>query len=139
MVTSIANSIKQKFKGEGNPASTGLNFPDETRPPRDLNISNKAQSTYGDDQVLLQASNIFFQRVEHQEAQSKPSLNDQPKKDDRIHLSSENPDQTYWIYSVDEYADEVQYGPDVCLPIARASKMFWQKPLEPGRNEQKFQ
>ena len=54
------------------------------------------------------------------------------KDDDRTHASSENPDQPYWISSVDEHADEIQYGPEVSSPIAGATKMFWQKPLKPG-------
>ena len=32
MVASIASLIKQDLKGEGNPASTGLNVPDEAQP-----------------------------------------------------------------------------------------------------------
>ena len=60
MVTSITNLIKQKFKGEDNLTSTDLNVPDGARTPIDLNVSNKARSTSGDDQVSLQASNLFF-------------------------------------------------------------------------------
>ena len=56
-----------------------------------------------------------------------------PNEDDRTHASSENHDQPYWISSVDEYADEVQYGPEVSSPIAGATKMFYQKPLKPDR------
>ena len=118
MVTNTASLIKQKIKGEGNPnpntTSTGLNVPDGARLPLDLNVSNETWSTSGDDQASLQASNFFFQGVDHHEAQSKPNPDDQPKGDDgRTHASSANPDQAYWISSVDEYAHEVQYGPEV--------------------------
>ena len=82
MVTSIASLIKQKFKGEGNPTKTDLNVPDGARPPIDLNVSNEAPSKSGDDQVSLQASNLFFQGVDHYEAQSKPNPDDQPKESD---------------------------------------------------------
>ena len=144
MVTSIASLIKQKFKGEDNPnpttATTGLNVPDEVWPPIDLNFSNEAQSISGDDQVSLKASNLFFQGVDHHEAQSKPNPDDQPKEDDdRIHASSENPDQAYWYFSVDEYADEVQYGPEVSLPKAGTTKMFWQKSIKPDSSRVKLE
>ena len=42
-------------------------------------------------------------------------------------MSRENLDQAYWISSVDEYSDEVLYGPEVSSPMAGATKMFWQK------------
>ena len=73
-------------------------------------------------------------------AQSQPNPDDPPNKNDgRTHASSENPDQTYWISSVDEYADKVQYGPEVSSPIAGATKMFWQKPLKAGSLKAKLE
>ena len=47
MVTSTASLIKQKFKGEGNPTSTGLNVPGGARSPIDLNLSNEADQHLG--------------------------------------------------------------------------------------------
>ena len=136
MITSITSLIKQKFKGEGNSnpttTNTGLNVPDGAQPTVDLNVSNEAWPASGNDQVSLQASNLFFRRVDHHEAQSKPNPDDQPKeKDDRTHAPSENPNQAYWISDVHEYADKVQYGPEVSSPIAGATKMVWQKPIKP--------
>ena len=68
MITSITSLIKQKFKGEGNPnpttTNTGLNVPDGAQPTVDLNVSNEAWPASGNDQVSLQASNLFFRRVE---------------------------------------------------------------------------
>ena len=144
MVTGTASLIKQKIKWEGNPnpntTSTGLNVPDGARLPLDLNVSNETWSTSGDDQASLQASNFFFQGVDHHEAQSKPNPDDQPKEGDgRTHASSANPDQAYWISSVDEYAHEVQYGPEVSWPIAGATKMFWQKPIKPDSLKAKLE
>ena len=106
MVTNIASLIKQKFKGEGNPnpttTSTGLNVPDGASSPIDLNVSTEAWSKSGDDQASPQASNLFFQRVDHHVAQSQPNPDDPPNKDDgRTHACSENPDQAYRISSVD--------------------------------------
>ena len=68
----------------------------------------------------------LFQGFEHHEIQSKPNPDDQPKEDDRIQASSENLDKTYWIFSVDEYSDEFQYGPEVFSPMAEATETFWQ-------------
>ena len=97
----------------------------------DLNVSYEAWSTFGDHQVSLPAPNLFFQGVDYYKAQRKSSPDDQLKEDDRTHVSSKNPDQAYWISSLDEYADEVQYGPQVSSSIDGATKMFWQKPIKP--------
>ena len=120
-MTTISSLIKQKFKEEGYPTSTELNAPDGACPPIDLNGFNETRSTSWDDQVSLQASNLFCQRVDRHGSQRKASPDDQPKEDDRTHVSSENLDQGYWISSVDQ----------VSSPIASAIKMFWQKPIKP--------
>ena len=134
IVYSIVSLIKQKFKGEGSPTSTGLNIPDGSWAP-----IMGALSTSGNDQVSLQASNLFFQRADHHEPQSKLSPEDQPKDDDRAHVSTKNPDQTYWISSVDEYADKVQYVLAVSSPIAKATKLFRQKPIKPDSLKDKLE
>ena len=74
IVTNIASLIKQNFKGEGNSnlttTSAGLNIQDGAQPPIHLNVSNEARSKSGDDQVSLQASNLFSQGVNHHATKS---------------------------------------------------------------------
>ena len=80
MVTSIASLIRQKFKGESNSTNIGLSVPDLASPPIDVTVYNEAQSTSRDDQVSIQASNLFFQRVDHLRHKVRQILVIKPKK-----------------------------------------------------------
>ena len=141
MVISIASILKQKFKGDGNTYSILLNVPDRVQPPIDLNVCNEARSTSGDDKPSLQASNLFFQRIDHHGAQVSQTLVINSKKMAglmHLHLVRISIKSTRFLVQMNI---QTRFNMDKkCLhPQLEQQRLSGEKPIEPDNLKAKLE